>query len=172
MRVLLPILVLALFACPAAADAPRSAKAAPVPTPATGDAVKAQIRSSGAAATLVNVWATWCVPCREEFPDLLKAARDLSPQGVRLVLVSVDFPGAESEVRDFLTEQGVDFPSFVRTGKDEAFIDAMSSKWSGAIPATFVFDQKGALARSWEGKASFAEIKDRVLETLTRKEAR
>ena len=99
--------------------------AAPLPSPAGAGAILAEVRRPGAAAVLVNVWATWCSPCREEFPDLLHVARELAPKGLRLVLVSVDFPGTEAETRSFLTSQGVDFPTFVRAGKDEAFVDGL-----------------------------------------------
>ena len=143
---------------------------APAPSPAAAGAILAEVKRPGAAAVLVNVWATWCSPCRDEFPDLLHVARDLAPKGLRLVLVSVDFPGNEAETRSFLTSQGVDFPTFVRTGKDETFVDQLESKWSGAIPATFVYDGGGKLVRFWEGRASYPVIKKRALEALDIKE--
>ena len=146
--------------------------AAPVPAPAGAEAILAEVRKPGAGAVLVNVWATWCAPCREEFPDLLHVARELAPKGLRLVLVSVDFPGAEAETTSFLTSQGVDFPTFQRTGKDEAFVDGLESQWSGAIPATFLYDADGKLVRFWEGKASYPVIKKRVLQALDTKEPR
>ena len=107
---------------PAAVLPPNSA---PLPSPAEAEAILAEVRTPGAAAVLVNVWATWCAPCREEFPDLLHVARELAPKGLRLVLVSVDFAGARRRRATFLTSQGVDFPTFVRTGKDEAFVDGL-----------------------------------------------
>lgn len=133
-------------------------------------AIHAEIRKPGASAVLVNVWATWCAPCREEFPDLLHVARDFKARGLRLVLVSADFEGMESEARQFLSSQGVDFPSFIKAGKDEDFVDGLEAKWSGALPATFVYDGEGRLVRFWEGKASYPVIKRRVLEALAPKE--
>ncbi len=144
---------------------------APAPIPAGPAEIVAEIRKPGASAVLVNVWATWCAPCREEFPDLLHVARDLAPKGLRLVLVSVDFPGAEAEAASFLTSEGVDFPTFLRTGKDEAFVDGLEPQWSGAIPATFLYDANGKLVRFWEGKASYPVIKKRALKALEAKEA-
>jgi thiol-disulfide isomerase/thioredoxin len=143
---------------------------APAPSPAEAGTILAEVKRPGASAVLVNVWATWCSPCRDEFPDLLHVARDLAPKGLRLVLVSVDFPGSEAETRSFLTSQGVDFPTFVRTGKDETFVDQLESQWSGAIPATFVYDGGGKLVRFWEGRASYPVIKKRALEALDTKE--
>lgn len=144
--------------------------AAPVPTPTRAAGVLQEVKRPGAAAVLVNVWATWCSPCREEFPDLLHVARELAPKGLRLVLVSVDFPGAESDAAGFLTRQGVDFPTFVRVGKDESFVNGLERQWSGAIPATFLYDATGKLVRFWEGKASYPVIKKRALEALDIKE--
>lgn len=153
-----------------AASAVLAQAAAPAPSPAGADAILAEIRKPGAAAVLVNVWATWCSPCLEEFPDLLHVARELAPKGLRLVLVSVDFPGAEASASRFLASQGVDFPTFMRTGKDEDFVDGLEPQWSGAIPATFVYDASGKLVRFWEGKASYPVIKKRAQQALDNKE--
>ena len=144
----------------------------PPPSPVEAPAILDEIKKPGAAAVLVNVWATWCTPCREEFPDLLHVARDLAPKGLRLILVSVDFPEDAGETAKFLTSQGVDFPTFRRIGKDEAFIDGLERQWSGSIPATFLYDAQGKLVRFWEGKASYPVIKKRALAALELKEAR
>lgn len=141
---------------------------APAPVPADAAAILADVRKPGSSAVIVNVWASWCGPCREEFPDLLKVARDLSGRGVRLVLVSTDLSEAKPDVLSFLTAQGVDFPSYFQTGNDQEFIDGLDSRWSGAIPATFVYDAHGKLVRSWEGKASYDVIKKRVLDALAK----
>lgn len=146
------------------------AKTAPIPSPIKAQGVLEEVKKAGGAAVLVNVWASWCSPCREEFPDLLHAARELAPRGLRLILVSVDFPGDEADATKFLTSQGVDFPSFIRVGKDEAFVNDLERQWSGSIPATFLYDAKGKLVRYWEGKASYPVIKKRALEALDSKE--
>lgn len=167
-----PEAVSSLAACVLAATVGLAPTTAPVPQPAEAGAILAEVKRPGASAVLVNVWATWCSPCVEEFPDLLHVARELSPKGLRLVLVSVDFPGSEDETTAFLTKQGVDFPTFARTGKDEAFVDGLEPKWSGAIPATFLYDDAGKLVRFWEGKASYPVIKKRALAALATKENR
>jgi len=143
---------------------------APAPTPADAAAVKAEIAKPGASAVLVNVWATWCMPCQEEFPDLLHVAREFKDKGLRTLLVSADFPGMEIEARQFLSRQKVDFATFIKAGKDEEFVNGIHDAWSGALPATFIYDGQGRLVRFWEGKASYPFLKQRVEEALARKE--
>ena len=142
----------------------------PRPIPAEAGRILDEVKKPGASAVLVNVWATWCAPCREEFPDLLHVSRELKPRGLRLILVSVDFPGAERDTASFLESEGVDFPTYVRTGKDEAFVNDLEARWSGVIPATFLYDGGGKLVRYWEGRASYPVMKKRALEALQTKE--
>jgi thiol-disulfide isomerase/thioredoxin len=138
---------------------------------AAAAAVAPSPRPADSAAVLADVWATWCLPCRQEFPDLLRVARELSPQGLRLVLVSADASDAASDVTTCLSEQGVDFPTFIQAEKDEAFIDGLDRRWTGSIPASFVYDARGKLVRYWEGKADYDVIKKRALQALASKEA-
>jgi hypothetical protein len=84
-------------------------------------------------------------------PDLMQIRREYEPRGLRMVLVSADFPDQSEEARHFLTEQGVDFPTFLKTGKDMEFINQLDTRWSGALPATFVYDGRGALRSFREG---------------------
>ena len=58
---------------------------------------------------LVNVWATWCEPCRAEMPSMEKLYREFGPQGLVIVAVSVDDPGTEDQIRAFAKEYGLTF---------------------------------------------------------------
>jgi thiol-disulfide isomerase/thioredoxin len=135
--------------------------------PATAPTVLAEVRRPGASVVLVNVWATWCLPCREEFPDLMKLRRSFLGRGLRLVLVSGDFDSDRASVVRFLAAQGVDFPSFMKDGGDMEFIDGLDARWSGALPATFLYDRAGRPRGFWEGKADYATLERRVTDVLT-----
>lgn len=135
-------------------------------TPVTAAAIQQAVRNSGAKAVLVNVWATWCGPCREEFPGLVRVARKYQGQGLKVMLVSADFDTDMAAVKKFLAEQGVDFPSYIKAEKDQQFIDALDKRWSGALPATFIYDGAGNLQDFWEGKASLNEFKQKVVKEL------
>lgn len=62
------------------------------------------------AITLLNVWATWCVPCQKEFPDLQKIHTDYSGRGLRVLAVSVDASGSEERIREFAKSYSATFP--------------------------------------------------------------
>lgn len=138
------------------------AVSAPPPIAATAETVLHEVRRPGASVTLVNVWATWCLPCREEFPDLLRLRRTYEAQGLRLVLVNADFGEGKDEAVKFLGEQGVDFPTLSKDQDDDTFINAMGGRWSGALPATFLFNEKGKLVEAWEHKATYAALEDKI----------
>jgi thiol-disulfide isomerase/thioredoxin len=155
----------ALSACLLAAPAAATAKD-PVLTPANAAAVKKAITAPGAKVVLVNIWASWCGPCRDEFPDVLKIRRDLGSQGVRVVLVSFDFEDARADAVKFLAGMGVDFPSFIRAGKDEDFANGLAKEWTGVLPATLVYDGQGTLRDLREGKQSYETFRGMVEKVL------
>jgi len=162
----LPLLLLLFAGCapPPGKDdgAPAAQSGAPVPAEAGVDEILARVRDSEAKAVLVNVWATWCVPCREEFPDLMRLRQSHRELGFDLVLVSADFDTPLEEVRGFLTEQGVDFPSYLKAGADMKFIEALDPEWSGALPASFLFDGDGVRRHTWVGKVTYEELEKQV----------
>jgi thiol-disulfide isomerase/thioredoxin len=130
--------------------------------------VRAAVQAPGAQVVLLNVWATWCVPCREEFPDLMRVSREYKDRGLRVVLLSADFGETMSDVPGFLAQHGVDFPSFLRGGDedDQAFVNGIDPRWSGAMPATWVFDGSGRVRDFWEGRADHARFEQAVLAAL------
>jgi len=136
----------------------------PVLAPATLAQVMVEVRRPGARATLVNVWASWCVPCRQEFPDLVRLERTHRKEGLRVLFVSTDFDSADAV--KFLAEQGVNYLSLFKVGDDMSFIDGLSPKWSGALPATFVYDATGRLVRFWEGRADYSRFEEAALEAM------
>jgi thiol-disulfide isomerase/thioredoxin len=140
--------------------------AEPTLRPATAARVLEAARAPGAHATLINVWATWCQPCVEEFPDLVKLHRAYGDRGLRLVLVSADFDDQREAVLAFLRRQGASFPSYLKDQKDEDFIDGIDPRWSGALPASFVVDRTGAIVDFWEGKKNYAALEAKIAPLL------
>jgi len=142
------------------------AATAPTPQPATPEEILQAVRDAKAKVVVVNVWATWCIPCREEFPDLLALRRAYADRGVRVLFVSGDFAADAAAAAEFLGEQGVDFPTYRKTGDDMRFIAALDPNWSGALPATFIYDGQGRRRHALLGKATYAQVEAKVLDVL------
>ena len=138
-------------------------------TPVTSTDVQQLIHEPGAKAVLVNMWATWCGPCREEFPGLVRVAEKYSGRGLKTILVSADDTDQVAAVKKFLAEEGVDFPAYIKAEKDQAFIDGLDKQWTGALPATFIFDGTGKLRDFWEGGVTFNVFEQKVVEALGNK---
>ena len=160
-----------LLAAPAVAPA---APTSPVAVEAKVDvaelpAIMAAVKAPGAQAVLVNVWATWCEPCREEMPDLVRFYRDHRAQGLRLVLISADDDDQRAEVARVLGALGFDGAAFIKRGNDMTFIDALDPQWKGALPATFLFDGRGAKKKSWLGAVTYDQLRARVSSLLKRR---
>jgi thiol-disulfide isomerase/thioredoxin len=132
-------------------------------------AIMAAIKAPGAQAVLVNVWATWCEPCREELPDLVRFYRENRANGLRMVLISADDDNQRAEVARVLGALGFDGPAFIKRGNDTTFIDALDPKWKGAIPATFLFDGRGTKKNSWLGAVTYDQLRARVSGLLKRR---
>src|SRR6185295_3436550 len=109
---------------PAAAGPAAAKEALPPVIPADLPALLDVIRKPGASAVLVTVWASWCDPCRQEMPRLLRFYRQHQAEGLRLVLVSIDDEAKRDRAARFLASKGVDFPSWLKRGDDMPFIDA------------------------------------------------
>jgi thiol-disulfide isomerase/thioredoxin len=142
------------------------AQGAPRLVPAKVDRVLAEIHKPGARAVLLNVWATWCEPCREEMPEIVRAYRAYKQRGLRLVLVSADFDEAPAEAQKFLAAQGVDFTTFQKVGDDMSFIDGIDRRWTGALPASFLFDDRGRVVKFWREQVSGDELTAKLDEVL------
>jgi thiol-disulfide isomerase/thioredoxin len=135
-------------------------------TPVTAADIQKMVHDSGAKAVLVNMWATWCGPCRAEFPGLVSVAHKYQGQGLKVLLVSADTEAELPAVKKFLADRGVEFPAYLKAEKDQAFIDGMGKQWTGALPATFLFDGTGKLHNFWEGETAFNDFEQIVVKVL------
>ena len=130
--------------------------------PVSAEALAEEVRGVGADLVVVNFWASWCLPCREEFPDFVRFSEESDPDEVQVRFVTVDFEEDLPTAATFLREHGVSGTTFVKEGREGPFISAISSEWSGGVPATAVYDRTGELLDFWEGKVSYDQLVQRV----------
>jgi thiol-disulfide isomerase/thioredoxin len=109
---------------------------------------------------MINFWATWCIPCREEYPDLVKIDQEYRGK-VDFITVSLDeIADKDTLVPQFLTEMKAEMPAYLlSTNNEEAAMAVVSRDWAGALPFTILFDHKGAIAYSRQGKVKIDLLK-------------
>ena len=124
------------------------------------DRLRAQQRGR---VLVVNFWATWCEPCRDEFPDLVRLHNTYRGRGLSVVAISMDEPESVPAIEQFLKSQGANFGSYRQHFKDfEALVNSINPRWGGGIPATFLYDRQGRLVESWQGATTFEEFERAV----------
>lgn len=106
---------------------------------------------------LLNFWATWCIPCRDEFPDLVKIAKTYREGNLEVIGISADYPDEiEDKIQPFLKSQNANFKNYVKNVEDdEILINSINPEWSGSLPATFVYSTDGILRESNFGQNDF-----------------
>lgn len=124
--------------------------------------IKEAIADSRAKIKVVNFWATWCVPCLEEFPYFVELDEQYEDKDVAIIFVSMDFEEEEAMARDFLAEQRWRKRSFMRIGYDDEFIMAFHEEWTGALPATLIYDENDEIRDFVEGKTSYEHLVEQV----------
>lgn len=102
---------------------------------------------------LINFWATWCEPCREEFPDLVKLDNAYKGKIDFLTISLDDLEDMNTLVPKFLGEMKSEMPAYLLRTMDESAAIAMVAKdWSGNLPLTVLYHPNGTLAYSRAGK--------------------
>ena len=111
---------------------------------------------------LVTFWATWCEPCRDEFPMLVELTKEYASQGLSTFGVSLDNDADMHLVRHFLTQHHPGFPNYrQRPGIDvDEFYVGVNPAWTGTMPETIFYSRDGSIAGHFIGeqpRASFEQ---------------
>jgi peroxiredoxin len=113
---------------------------APAYGAATLDGDTVSLASMKGEVVLLNLWATWCAPCRHETPFLESLYKERSGQGLEIVGVSMDTGDARDQVKSFIQEYGVTYRILV-----DPQMRAMDTFQVLGLPATFLIDRDGVL---------------------------
>lgn len=101
---------------------------------------------------LVNLWATWCPPCRAEIPFLQTIHEEFAPLGLRVVGISADNAGAFDQVEEFLAEAEVTYENLLDPRGESMEVFRLLG-----LPATYLFDREGTLVLTRTGPVSEAD---------------
>ncbi|NOT08598.1 MAG: TlpA family protein disulfide reductase [Gemmatimonadales bacterium] len=111
----------------------------------TADSVSLREYTTG-HVTLVNIWATWCVPCRAEMPAMEQLYKELGPKGLKIVAISID-EGSPADVRAFTTELGLTFDIW-----HDKSGDIQRVYQTTGVPESFLLDKNGVIVKKVIGE--------------------
>ena len=178
-QVILLAVLLSVSACRNENNQPESSNAElsaePVATEASVSAIpsmdfaafeKAYRNGEEQTTYVINFWATWCKPCIKELPAFEELNARYQDKGVKVVLVSLDFPDIlQSQVVPFVQKQGLNAEVVLLDDPDaNSWIPKVSQQWSGAIPATLMI--KGESERFYERSFTYEELEEELQSIL------
>jgi len=150
------------FAAPAQSNGPRAAEPSDIREIHLDDLKKIIQRDpKDTRPMLVNFWATWCDPCRDEFPDLVKLDNDYRGKGLNFVSISLDdISDIKSLGPKFLNEMKATMPVVLLNVNDpEPAIKVVDATWDGQLPATFLYDKEGKIVFKHFGRIQPADLR-------------
>ena len=155
LRILVVTAVLAMGSALVSAQKAQNAQSGPTVTKIDLDGLKALLKPDG-KPRLINFWATWCDPCREEFPELVKINEAYKGK-IDFVTVSLDdVADIGVGVPKFLAQMKATMPAYLLNASDEdaaiAAVAKISSEFQGNLPFTILLKPNGDLAYSRAGK--------------------
>lgn len=117
---------------------------------------------------LASFWATWCVPCRKEMPQLVQLSRKLAARGFDLLMISADDPEQEAAALKVIKENRAEGPAYIlKTANKDAFYPTIDGKWvNGELPALFLYDRSGKRVRAFLGETSVADLEAAITKLL------
>jgi thiol-disulfide isomerase/thioredoxin len=121
---------------------------------------------------LVNYWATWCDPCRDEFPDLVKIDKDYRARGLDFIAISLDdLADIKTAVPKFLRLMNAQMPVYLLNVPDpEPVINSVDKEWGGAMPATFLYNNHGEVVYKHFCRVKVDELRAEIEKLLGSKQ--
>ena len=121
-------------------------KPAPKYSATTLDGRPASLEEFRGNPVIVNVWATWCIPCRQEMPALETLYNKYSHEGLQIVGVSVDGPGTPQRIKSFIDRMGITYT--ILHDPDDKFSRAFRTI---GVPESFLINSNGEIVHAWKG---------------------
>ena len=139
--------------------------------PITEKGLDSLLSNRNGTMLVLNIWATWCEPCKEEFPDLIKLSAKYKKKDVQFAAISVDYPDeVESKILPFIDSLHVPFVVYVADfPSQDSLINTINKEWSGGVPATVIYDRKGKRQQFLFGKQPYQKLKGAIDNLLRKK---
>ena len=132
------------------------------------DELKKAVEAHKGKVVVIDVWANFCVPCKEKFPHMVELANKHGKDGVVFISLTVDEPEDKDKALDFLKKNKATFQNFILEDKDRNEKAGDAKLYHSAPPIVHVFGRDGKKVAEYEGKKQ-AGMLDGQLEELIKK---
>lgn len=113
----------------------------------------------GSTPVVVNIWGTWCPPCRKEIPDLVKVYEEFRYKGVEMIGVAIarGSRGGVSDVRPFVAQHGMDWTHMMLNPNDPGMMSVFAPR---SVPTTIFYDRDGNEVKRLVGAHDYYQFKE------------
>jgi thiol-disulfide isomerase/thioredoxin len=131
--------------------------------------IKDIVAQNKGKVVLLNFFATWCVPCHTEFPDIIKLQNDFKGKGLQVVEVSMNDITDKDELQKYLADTKPPFTVYLAANTEDKFYTDVDPRWDTALPMTMIFDRDGKNVHFYKEARTYAQFKDDVTPLLAAK---
>jgi thiol-disulfide isomerase/thioredoxin len=141
----------------------------------TPDQLKDLISANKGKVVYLNFFATYCVPCQAEFPDIIKLSKTYHSQGLKVIEVSMNDhtdPSDIAAMTKYLDKTKPPFPIYIASSVEDSFYSGVDPKWEKdgeALPMTTIYDRNGNPVHFYEKALNFQQMEQDVKPLLTAK---
>jgi cytochrome c biogenesis protein CcmG, thiol:disulfide interchange protein DsbE len=111
---------------------------------------------------LINFWASWCKPCKEELPEIDKISKEFLEKGLKVILITIDKPSFVSKAKAFLKTKGIELELL----KDCDMKVIKSFGGGDSVPLTFIIDKEKNIVFKKKGQTTYEELKAEILKIV------
>lgn len=111
---------------------------------------------------IINFWASWCVPCVQEMPELAALQKELSPKGVALIGIGIDSP---DNIRQFAAERQIDYPLLIG-GMSGTELSRQLGNKTGGLPFTVLIGSDGKIKKTYLGILNFKQFRGDIAQVF------
>jgi thiol-disulfide isomerase/thioredoxin len=127
--------------------------------------IKTLFENKGDKLRLINVWATWCGPCRLEYPEFIVLQRMFGARDFEFVSLSADAVSKKDKALEFLQKSESAVANYIAATDDKyELIEAVDPSWDGALPFTILLEPGGKAVIRHQGEADFFKLKKTIVE--------
>ena len=128
--------------------------------------VKNLVSNNTKKLRLINLWAIWCIPCVEEYPQLVSLNRMYRDRGFELVSISTDDSAARPKALKFLERQECSSPNYIYSGDDKyKLMETIDPKWQGALPYSLLVEPGGKIIYAKQGAIDPEQLRKLIFDS-------